>query len=354
MKTNAVRLLDSLGIAYEVREYEVTNLETREPAGALLRPSAMKFVPLLLVSLLLVPQTEAQRSTEEEMVIRVARTATPAVVSVSRRGGSGSGVIVRANGIILTNAHVVGNARTVEVRTADGQTFTGTVLGRDEDVDTAVVQVEARNLPAAPLGDSDRLDVGQIAVAIGNPLGLERTVTRGVVSATNRDPRGIGLAAGLIQTDAAINPGNSGGPLLDSSGRVIGINTAILAGTTGLGFAIPINLAIDVMEQILTTGRVRRAFLGVSFVGVTRELARQFSLPVEQGVAVMEVVAGSPAARSGLRRGDFIVGFDSEPVTDDGDLRRLLRTRRPGDTVRLEVNRNGRVERISVRLGEAS
>jgi serine protease Do len=262
-------------------------------------------------------------------------------------------VIARANGIILTNAHVVGNARTVEVRTADGRTFTGTVLGRDEDVDTAVVQVTARNLPAAPLGDSDRLEVGQIAVAIGNPLGLERTVTRGVVSATNRDPRGIGLAAGLIQTDAAINPGNSGGPLLDSSGRVIGINTAILAGTTGLGFAIPINVAIDVMEQILSTGRVRRVYVGVSYVGITREIARQFNLPVEEGVAVMEVLANSPAARAGLARGDYIVGFEGQRVTDEGDFKRLLRGKRPGDTVQLEVNREGRVQRITLRLGEA-
>lgn len=314
----------------------------------------MKYGSALLLSLLLVPTLEAQRSTEEETVIRVARTATPAVVSVARRGGSGSGVIVRSDGIILTNAHVVGNARVVEIRTADGRTFDGTVLGRDEDVDTAVVRVDARNLPAAPLGDSDRLEVGQIAIAIGNPLGLERTVTRGVVSAMNRDPRGIGLAAGLIQTDAAINPGNSGGPLLDSSGRVIGINTAILVGTTGLGFAIPINVATDVMNQLLTTGRVQRAYLGISFVGITREIARQFDLPVERGVAVMEVVAGSPAARAGLRRGDFIVGFEGDEVSDDGDLRRLLRTRRPGDTIRVEIVRNNRRQSVSVRLGAAS
>ncbi|HEX6084507.1 MAG TPA: trypsin-like peptidase domain-containing protein, partial [Thermoanaerobaculia bacterium] len=240
----------------------------------------------LLSLLLLVPRLDAQRSTEEETIIRVARTATPAVVSVARRGGSGSGVIVRANGIILTNAHVVGNARTVEIRTADGRTFSGTVLGTDTDVDTAVVRINATNLPAAPLADSDRLEVGQLAIAIGNPLGLERTVTRGVVSAVNRDPRGVDIAAGLIQTDAAINPGNSGGPLLDSSGRVIGINTAILAGTTGLGFAIPINVAVDVMEQIVATGRVRRAMLGVTTRDITPEIARYFRLPIEEGIVV--------------------------------------------------------------------
>ena len=314
--------------------------------------AAMKRIPILLSIVLLVPQLQAQRSTEEETVIRVARTATPTVVSVSRRGGSGSGVIVRADGVILTNAHVVGSARSVEVRTADGRTFTGTVLGTDTDVDTAVVRINATNLPAAPLGDSDRLEVGQLAIAIGNPLGLERTVTRGVVSAVNRDPRGIGIAAGLIQTDAAINPGNSGGPLLDSSGRVIGINTAILAGTTGLGFAVPINVAIDVMEQILATGRVRRAYLGIDYRDITPEVARYFRLTIEEGIVVFGVVRGSPADRAGIALEDFITGIDGQPVRDGGDLLRLLRTKRPGDSVTLDVVRGTARRRVSVRLGE--
>ena len=316
---------------------------------------AMKRITTLVLCLtFLVPALEAQRSTEEETVIRVARTATPTVVSVSRRGGSGSGVIVRSDGIIITNAHVVGSARTVEVRTADGRTFTGTVLGLDETVDTAIVRVPATNLPAAPLADSDRLEVGQIAVAIGNPLGLERTVTRGVVSATNRDPRGVGIATGLIQTDAAINPGNSGGPLLDSSGRVIGINTAMYSGTTGLGFAVPINVANDVMQQILTSGRVRRAVLGVDTRDITPEVARYFNLPIEDGVVVVQVVRGMAAERAGIRVEDFIVGLDGEPIDDGGELRRLLRAKRPGDTVRVEIMRGSRRQTISVRLGEAS
>ncbi|HYH09848.1 MAG TPA: trypsin-like peptidase domain-containing protein [Thermoanaerobaculia bacterium] len=316
----------------------------------------MKSAVILLSSLLLVPHLTAQtaqRTPEEQTVIRVARTASPAVVSVSRRGGSGSGVIIRAEGIILTNAHVVGTARTVEIRTADGRTLTGNVLGRDEEVDVAVVRVNATNLPAAPLGDSDRLEVGQIAVAIGNPLGLERTVTQGVVSAVNRAPQGIPLETGLIQTDAAINPGNSGGPLLDSAGRVIGINTAILVGTTGLGFAIPINVAMDIADQLITTGRVRRAHLGIYLVAVTAEMARQFELPVQSGVVVMEVIASSPAARAGLRRGDFIVGLNGTRITDEGEFRRLMREQRPGDTVRLDVVReSGSRQTISVRLGE--
>ncbi|HEY0372808.1 MAG TPA: trypsin-like peptidase domain-containing protein [Thermoanaerobaculia bacterium] len=314
----------------------------------------MKRVTSLLLSLLvLVPVLEAQRSTEEETVIRVARTATPAVVAISRRGGSGSGVIVRANGIILTNAHVVGSARTVEVRTADGRTFTGNVLGLDPSVDTAVVQVPAKNLPAAPLGDSDRLDVGQIAIAIGNPLGLERTVTRGVVSATNREPEGVEIAAGLIQTDAAINPGNSGGPLLDSSGRVIGINTATYSGATGLGFAVPINVATDVMEQILTTGRVRRAVLGIDTRDITPEVARYFKLPIEEGVVVVGVARGYPAAAAGIQVEDFIVSLDGERIEHGGELRRLLRGKRPGDTVRVEILRGTKRQTITMKLGEA-
>ncbi len=313
----------------------------------------MKRIFLILVLLVPFFSSEAQRSSEEETVIRVARSATPAVVSVSRRGGSGSGVIVRSDGIIITNAHVVGSARTVEIRTADGRTFTGTVLGLDPTVDTAIIRVNATNLPAAPLGDSDRLEVGQIAVAIGNPLGLERTVTRGVVSATNRTPQGVDIAAALIQTDAAINPGNSGGPLLDSSGRVIGINTATYSGTTGLGFAVPINVATDVMQQILTTGRVRRAILGVDTRDITPEVARYFDLPIDEGVVVVQVVRGYPAAQAGIRVEDFIVALDGQRVESGGELRRLLRAKRPGDTVRVEIMRGSRRQTISVRLAEA-
>jgi serine protease Do len=315
----------------------------------------MKRGVLVFAFLLSFPLSAQQRSAEEATVIRVARSASPAVVSVSRRGGAGSGVIIRADGVILTNAHVVGNARTVEIQTADGRTFQGSVLGRDPDVDIAVVRIEATNLPIAPLGDSDRLEPGQIAVAIGNPLGLERTVTQGVVSAVNRDPRGIGIASGLIQTDAAINPGNSGGPLLDSSGRVIGINTAVLAGTTGLGFAVPINTATDVVEQILATGRVRRAFLGIDSGEVTPEIARAYGLPVTQGVVIARVYPGTPAAAASLRSGEFIVGINGSPVRDTGDLQRLLRAQRPGDTARLEiVNAQGGRRTVSVRLGEAA
>jgi serine protease Do len=301
---------------------------------------------------------ENARGPAEEVVIRVARQATPAVVAVAVRGGSGSGVIIRRDGVIVTNAHVVRNASQVEVGLADGRRVAGQVLGRDPTVDLAVVRIDGGNHPMAPLADSDRLEVGQMAIAIGNPIGLERTVTTGVVSAVNRSPRGFELG-GLIQTDAAINPGNSGGPLLDSQGRVIGINTVIVQGTTGLGFAIPINLARDIAEQVLTTGRIRRAVLGIFPDDLVPELARQYDLPVREGVIVRQVEPNSPAARGGLRLADIITQIDGQRVTTSGDLRRILRSRRPGDTVRLTVVRadnRGRATTLTLtaRLDEAT
>lgn len=288
----------------------------------------------------------------EEVTVRVAREATPTVVGVARRGGSGSGVIVRQDGIILTNAHVVGNAREVEVTLADGNAHIGTVLDRDPTIDIAVVRIPANGLPTARIGDSDRLVVGQTAIAIGNPLGLERTVTSGVISAVNRSPRGFELQ-GLIQTDAAINPGNSGGPLLDSNGRVIGINTAILQGTTGLGFAVPINLANDVVQQVLTTGRVVRSFLGITYIDIEPELAAQFGLPVREGIVVRQVGAGTPAARGGVRPGDIIVQMGDTPITRGGDLQRYLRNTRPGTTTEVVVIRPQGRATLRVRLEEA-
>jgi serine protease Do len=293
----------------------------------------------------------------EQSVIRVAREVSPAVVSVSGGAGAGSGVIVAADGIILTNEHVVRGARRIQITLADGRRLPGTVLGADPSIDIAVIRIAAQNLPVARLGDSDALQVGQSAIAIGNPLGLERTVTSGVVSAVNRSPRGFQLAE-LIQTDAAINPGNSGGPLLDSNGRVIGINTAVLAGRrdpiTGLGFAVPINMATDALQQILTTGRVRRAFIGIFYGDIEPDLAAQFRLPVREGILVTDVQPRSPADRAGLRVEDIIVGFDGEPITSGGDLRRLLRAHAPGDTVRLEIVRGTERSTVSLRLGEAS
>jgi serine protease Do len=288
-------------------------------------------------------------------VVTVARQVAPSVVSVQRNGGFGSGVIIRADGVVLTNAHVVGDAQQVRIGLADGRELDGRVLGRDPTVDVAVVRLSGNDLPAASLADSDGLQVGQTAIAIGNPLGLERTVTRGVVSAIDRSPRGFGLD-GLIQTDAAISPGNSGGPLLDSRGRVIGINTAVLAapGASGLGFAIPINLARQIAEQVLTTGEIRRAFLGVDYREIDEPLAVQFRLPVREGVIITTVGGGTPAASAGLRQGDIVVAVNGEPVRQGADLRRAIRERSAGDQIRLRVLRPDGERELVARLGEVT
>jgi S1-C subfamily serine protease len=293
---------------------------------------------------------------EEANVVRIARQVSPAVVSVAQaEGGSGSGVIVRPDGVVLTNAHVVGMSRTVRVGLADGRRIEGRVIGRDAALDVAVVRIDASNVPVAPIGDSDRLEVGQTAIAIGNPLGLERTVTTGVISAVNRSPRGF-MLDGLIQTDAAISPGNSGGPLLDSRGRVIGINAAVLQarGAQGLGFAVPINLAQNVAEQILATGRVVRSFLGVEYRDVEPEMAEQFRLAVREGIVVVSISPSTPAERAGVERGDIITRVDDTPIKQGGDLRRVLRDRRPGDNVRITVVRmGGGTQTLNARLTEA-
>jgi serine protease Do len=288
----------------------------------------------------------------EATVIRVAQQASPGVVLVERQDGSGSGVVIRRDGIILTNAHVVGDFRQVTITLADGRRLPGQVLGRDPTVDVAVVRIAATDAPVVPVGDSDRLLPGQTAIAIGNPLGYERSVTTGVVSALNRSIRGATLEA-LIQTDAAINPGNSGGPLLDSQGRVIGINTAIIPSASGLGFAIPINLARNIADQLIATGRVRRAVLGILPVDVTPPLAQQLNLPVREGVLVYEVEPNTGAARAGLRAGDIITNINGTVIEQSGDLRRVLRAAGPGATVRVEFARRGAGRQTaSVRLGE--
>lgn len=273
----------------------------------------------------------------EQAIIDVTRRISPAVVSIYSRGGSGSGVIIRADGVILTNAHVVGNMTQVNVGLATGEERVGRVLGRDPDMDIAVVQIEAPDpLPVAPLGDSDLLQPGQAAIAIGNPAGLERTVTTGVVSAVDRMLPQPGMDE-MIQTDAAINPGNSGGPLLDSQGRVIGINTVVLQGSrmggpafVGLGFAVPINAARNIADQLLTTGRIVRPFIGFRYGDVTRELAQQWRLPVQEGVIVASVERGSPAAAAGIRPEDIITEVNGTPIRQGGDLRRILRASEPG------------------------
>src|SRR5438093_1594196 len=259
---------------------------------------------------------------------------------------SGSGVIVDAKGYVLTNNHVIENAQDITVRLSDGRKFTAKLVGRDPKTDLAVLKVDAPALlPVAELGDSDQLRVGQWAIAIGNPFGLDRTVTVGIVSATARNRVGVATYENFIQTDASINPGNSGGPLLNLDGKVIGINTAIVAAGQGIGFSIPINQAKEVMRQLIASGRVVRGWLGIAIQDVTDELAGTFG--VREGVLVTDVVAGSPADKAGLRRGDVIVEVGKKPVADPATLFRTLAQLKPGDRVLVFVQRpssGGRAE----------
>jgi serine protease Do len=298
---------------------------------------------------------EAQAS-EEQRIVSVVKAVSPAVVSVNP-GHGGSGVIIRQDGIILTNDHVISEGP-VSVTLADGRKLTARVLGRDDQLDLAVIQVPQQGLPVAPRGDSDRLEVGQTAIAVGDPLGLERTVTRGVVSATHRhlDDSRLGLED-MIQTDAAINPGNSGGPLIDSSGRVIGINTLILAGRDGsprgLGFAIPINTAHDMIQAIERNGRLIRPQLGVFPSDITPEIAREFQMTVRDGALVAGVRPGSAAERAGLEQGDIVTQVNGQHIHSASELRRALRALKPGGKVELTVWRDGKTFTATARMEEA-
>ena len=302
-------------------------------------------------------------------VEEVARDVSPAVAFVTVRKvetdifgfgqvveGEGSGVVFDERGYILTNDHVVGGALEIVVVLPDGRQVAGRVVGRSPENDIAVVKIDGDNLPVAKLGDSDTLRVGQWVVAIGNALGLEGgpTVTAGVVSALNHtlQPGPNEPPFGpLIQTDAAINPGNSGGPLVNLQGEVIGINTAKIRQAEGIGFAIPINTAKQIVAQLLEARP--QAYLGIVGTTVTRALVVRFNLPVDRGVLVVSVAPGSPAERAGLRPGDIIVRFDGQEVARASDLEQALRQRQPGDRVEIVINREGAERSITVTLGEA-
>ena len=267
---------------------------------------------------------------------------------------SGSGVIVDPRGYILTNNHVVESAAEIEVGLSDDRKFKATLVGRDPKTDLAVLKIEAPpdSLPVAELGDSDRLRVGQWAVAIGNPFGLDRTVTVGIISATGRTRVGVATYEAFIQTDASINPGNSGGPLLNLQGRVIGINTAIVATGQGIGFSIPINMAREVMGQLIARGRVVRGWLGIVIQDLTPDLAAGFGLPDAGGVLVSDVVNDGPAEGAGIRPGDVIVEFAGTPIKEVTDLQKRVAAVEPGKPAVLTVIRDKRPTRFSVRIGE--
>lgn len=309
-----------------------------------------------------VVQTELPEIFENPFFERFFGDAIPDSAPERRQEGVGSGFIVSSDGQILTNSHVVNNADTVMVELRDGRSFEGEVLGEDPLTDMAVIKIDADNLPTVPLGDSEAVRPGQWAIAIGNPLGLEETVTVGVISATGRSSSAIGVSdkrVQFIQTDAAINPGNSGGPLLNARGEVIAINTAIIGQAQGLGFAIPINTAREVAQQIVETGRVEYPYVGIRMATLTPEIKRrlqqQFAqrgveLESDSGVVIVEVVEGSPAARSRLRPGDIIKELNGQAVTESAEVQRLVEQQEIGDEVTMLIERNGETQEMTVEL----
>ena len=267
--------------------------------------------------------------------------------------GLGSGFVINADGDVITNNHVVDGATEIRVKLADGREFAGRVVGRDPRTDLALLKVEARGLPTIPVGDSSALKVGEPVMAIGNPFGLEQTVTTGIVSATGR-VIGEGPYDDFIQTDASINPGNSGGPLINARGQVIGINTAIVSrsgGSVGIGFAIPVNLAKPVVSQLAAAGHVTRGWLGVSIQPLTADLAKSFRVPATDGALVTSVSEGSPAAKAGLKQGDVIVEYDGRPVARAGDLPRAVAETPVGRAVSLKIVRDGAPVTLTATVG---
>ena len=324
---------------------------------------------------------------EERNTISVYKKAAPGVVNITStvlerdfffglvpREGAGSGAVIDSKGYILTNNHVIKDARRIEVTLADGSKWPGRLVGTDPDNDLAVIRIEApaEKLKPIPLGSSSDLQVGQKVLAIGNPFGLGETLTTGIISSLGRSIRSESgfLMEDLIQTDAAINPGNSGGPLLDSEGRIIGINTAIFSpsgGSVGIGFAIPVDAARRIVPDLLEKGYVAHAWMGVSLFPLTPGLAKALDLPVSRGALVVEVMKGGPADKAGLRGGtkmvqvgnamlpvggDVITAMNGEAVNSSEDLVRRLRKHKPGDQVRLKILRERRSEEVTLSLGE--
>jgi len=269
--------------------------------------------------------------------------------------GTGSGFIISQEGYILTNEHVVHKADKIKVTLSDGREFDGEVIGSDVTSDMAIVKIKADHLPTVTLGNSDELRVGEIVIAIGNPYGLQQTVTMGVVSAKDRSiPTGIEghIYKDFIQTDTAINPGNSGGPLLNTEGEVVGINTAIIPYAQGIGFAIPINMAKRNIDDLINLGKVRRSWLGVYIQEVTPEIAEQFDLTEAKGVLVGDVIEDSPAEEAGIKRGDIIVKVNDEEVNSPEELQDKIRSIEIGEKANIEVVRDGKEISFVVKIGE--
>ena len=284
----------------------------------------------------------------------------PNIPNEQIRQGLGSGFVVSSDGLILTNAHVVEGSDKVTVTLKDGKTYEGEVMGTDSLTDVAVIKIEADNLPAVTFADSDNLQPGEWAIAIGNPLGLDNTVTTGIVSATGRSSAQVGVAdkrVSFVQTDAAINPGNSGGPLLNAKGEVIGINTAIIQNAQGLGFAIPVNAARDIAEELIAKGKVDHPFLGIQMAAITpelkQELASQNKLNVKAttGILIMDVVPDSPAERAGLQSGDVIQEIAGREVKTADEVQQAVAKTEAGEKLNLGLVRNDKQLELDVKVG---
>ena len=265
-----------------------------------------------------------------------------------KQRSGGSGVIVDKEGYILTNNHVIEGADKVKVRLNDGREFTATVKGQDSRTDLAVLHMKSKDLPVATLGDSDKLEVGEWAIAIGSPFGLEHTVTVGVISAKGRSGFGTGTYEDFVQTDASINPGNSGGPLINIDGEVIGINAMIIQPGTGIGFAIPINMAKQILNDLIKTGKVVRPWLGISVQDLTPEIAEHFKAKEKEGVLVGQVYQGTDAEKAGLASGDIIISVDDKPIKNGGELVKEIQKRKVGQKVKLNIIREGKPLTVEV------
>ena len=294
-------------------------------------------------------------ASDGSLVAEIAQRVSPSVVRINVGRGSGSGVVLDAEGHIVTNAHVVQDSREVEVITPDGDSFTGEVVGTDPLTDIAVVQVEETDLPVADWTTTEP-EIGELAVAIGSPFGLDGTVTSGIVSGLGRTLRGQATTlTDLIQTDAAINPGNSGGALVNNAGEVIGINTAIISrsgANDGIGFAVPSSTALNVADDLIEFGEVRAGFLGIEGQTVDPEVARLYNLSVESGAVIAAVQPDSPADDAGLERGDIIVSLDGEEIESMAGLASTVQRMEPGTTVTIGIVRQGERQEVELTLGE--
>jgi len=327
-----------------------SRVSTAGDLQAQVRATAAKVLPAV-VSIASTVMVHDQAFTDEGLPFGMFKDVPP-----RRQYGQGSGVIVSSDGYIITNNHVVADAVDVEVILADRRQFKGRVVATDPKTDVAVVKISATGLPAAAWGDSSALAVGDFVLAIGNPLGLSRTVTFGIVSAVGRADVGVADVEDFIQTDAPINPGNSGGALVNTNGELVGINTAIASptgGSVGVGFAIPSNMARTAMQSLIKTGRVVRGFLGASTQDVTPLLAKTFHLPDVKGSIITDLQAKGSAERAGLKRGDVVVRFDGRDVMDSGHLRNLMATAAIGSKHRIELLRDAKLMQTDLTVQEA-